>query len=286
MKLFWNTNKQKKSFWGEYHFKNSKSWIFFLLKNVQYNIIENLNELEGNDSLIIIDSELNSKESFYLNVSKKCSNIYLIHLGDEGSTEKKDLIYSLCTHVWRTFGSILHFKNKNITCIPIGYKSGILPNEQAIDKRKYTWSFIGTTHGSSRFDLQYQNKDLEPHYIKLTSKFASQDSLSVSDYYEILNNTIFSLIPHGYFHPETYRFYESLESGCIPIIENPHGYFDIFYPNNPFFKIQLWKEANFLMKEMINDKKKLTEKSNNIIIWWKKYKREIQVNFEKKINGR
>ena len=29
--------------------------------------------------------------------------------------------------------------------------------------------------------------------------------------------------------------------------------------------------ANFLMKEMINDKKKLKEKSNNIIIWWKKY---------------
>ena len=74
-------------------------------------------------------------------------------MGDEGGTEKKDLIYSLCEHIWRTF-SLPMFKDlKNVTSIPIGYKSDPLREKINISKKNYMWSFLGTTHGSSRYDL-------------------------------------------------------------------------------------------------------------------------------------
>ena len=37
---------------------------------------------------------------------------------------------------------------------------------------------------------------------------------------KILVSTEFIPCPNGFFHPETYRLYEALESGCIPIVEN------------------------------------------------------------------
>ncbi len=65
---------------------------------------------------------------------------------------------------------------------------------------------------------------------------------------EILSQTEFIPCPNGFVHPETYRVYEALECGCIPIVENAYKYYDRLFPNNPFIKIDKWKEA----KEIID----------------------------------
>ena len=89
---------------------------------------------------------------------------------------------------------------------------------------------MGTIHGASRFDLIHQNKNIKPNFINITKKFGGENTMSSKDYYNVLNNCCFSLVPHGYLHPETYRLYESLECGSIPIIENPYNFFNNFLP--------------------------------------------------------
>ena len=54
--------------------------------------------------------------------------------------------------------------------------------------------------------------------------------------------------------PESYRLYETLEAGCVPIIENPHNFYDNFLPKNPLIKINLWKESSEIIKKLFNDK--------------------------------
>ena len=135
-KLIWNTQKNSKSFWGEYHYNASSNWIFYLLEKIKYEILEDLNQIKKSDEIIIVDSELNSKTSFYYDLSNKCSKIFLIHLGDEGGKEKTDLIYECCSHVWRTFCLGYFFNNNKVTCIPIGYKSGLTVNKKKILKKK------------------------------------------------------------------------------------------------------------------------------------------------------
>ena len=81
IKLFWNTHNQKKSntedkeikekhdrdyVWGVYHKKNSNLWIYEILKKIKYNIIEDENDLEKNDTLIIIDSSVEEKGELYI----------------------------------------------------------------------------------------------------------------------------------------------------------------------------------------------------------------------------
>ena len=240
MKLLWNTNRnlpnistnigeERIIFWGNYHFKNSSSWILNLLSGIQIEQIHSLENLNKKEDIIVVDNMVGLKESFYFELSNKVKRIYLVHLGDEGGSEKKDLVYSLCEHVWRTF-YLPSFRNiKNISCIPIGYKSSVPKTKVDISDKKYIWNFMGTTHGSSRYDLLNKHKDLNPHFTNLTGDFAGKNSLDTSEYYNVMNNSIFTLVPHGYFHPETYRLYETLECGSIPIVENPHNFFEDFF---------------------------------------------------------
>ena len=284
MKLLWNTNKNINSFWGNYHFINSTSWIYTILEQAKYEIIDHVNKIDEKDQLIIIDSQLSIKKELYEKLSKKCSSIYLIHLGDEGGTEDTNLIYNYCKHVWRTFGLPKYFNNDKITCIPIGYKSGPNLQNKEIIKRKFLWSFMGTIHGASRYDLIHQNENLKPHFINKTLSFASKESLDTEKYYGILHDSIFIMVPHGYLHPESYRLYEALESGCVPIIENPHNFYNNFLPKNPLIKINLWKESPEIIKKLFNNKNKLKEKSDEINFWWKNYKKNLQNQFKSKIN--
>ena len=289
MKLLWNTNKnlpvgsnlgeERTIFWGNYHFVNSYPWILNLLSKLEIEIINDTQNLDENESLIIVDHMISTKESFYFDLSNKVKKIFLIHLGDEGGAEKKDLVYSLCEHIWRTF-SLPMFKNfKNVTSIPIGYKCDPIKDNINILKRNYKWSFLGTTHGSSRYDLLNKHKNIMPNFINLTENFSGKKSMDTNDYYKILNNSIFAPIPHGYFHPETYRLYEALEAGCIPIIENPFKFFDNFLPNNPLPSVNSWEDSSTIIKKYLENKKDIEILRNKINDWWTQHKENLKETF-------
>ena len=289
MKLLWNTNKnlpvgsnlgeERTIFWGNYHFVNSYPWILNLLSKLEIEIINDTQNLDENESLIIVDHMISTKESFYFDLSNKVKKIFLIHLGDEGGAEKKDLVYSLCEHIWRTF-SLPMFKNfKNVTSIPIGYKCDPIKDNINILKRNYKWSFLGTTHGSSRYDLLNKHKNITPNFINLTENFSGKKSMDTNDYYKILNNSIFAPIPHGYFHPETYRLYEALEAGCIPIIENPFQFFDNFLPNNPLPSVNSWEDSSTIIKKYLENKKDIEILRNKINDWWTQHKENLKETF-------
>ena len=290
MKLLWNTNKnlptvstnlaeERLIFWGNYHYENSHSWISDLLSKIQITPINNIENLNINEDIIVVDNFINTKESFYYDLSCKVNKIYLIHLGDESGSEKRDMIYSLCEHIWRSFCFQNFYNIKNISCIPIGYKS-FVPNEKIkIEQKKYIWNFMGTTHGSSRYDLLNKHKEIIPNFTNLTGDFAGKNSLDTKKYYEVINDSIFTLVPHGYFHPETYRLYESLECGSIPIVENPHKFFENFLPSNPFPKINNWEESIDLIKNLINKKHELNKLSNEVNTWWLTHKDLLKSEF-------
>ena len=293
IKLFWNTHNQKKSNsddkkikeeedadygWGVYHKKNSNIWIYEILKKIKYNIIENETNLEKNDTLIIIDSSVEKKIELYSRLKLICSKVFLFHLGDEFGLHNLSSIYDSCNFTWRVFCSNKYFENNKVKCIPIGYKSGVTNKQN--NNRKYKWSFTGTPHKSSRHDLLFQFSDIKPFFCHKTQKF-NQKIISVDEMSKILSSTEFVPCPNGFFHPETYRLYEALECGCIPIIENTYRYYDRLFPNNPFIKINKWADAKSLMKEW--KKNKIEQKKEECKIWWQEYKSQLQESIKNKI---
>ena len=95
---------------------------------------------------------------------------------------------------------------------------------------------------------------------------------------QILSSTKFIPCPNGFVHPETYRVYEALECGCIPIVENAYNYYDRLFPNNPFVKIDKWQEAKLLINEW--KETQVLKKQSECTVWWNKYKDKLQ-NFVK-----
>ena len=60
--------------------------------------------------------------------------------------------------------------------------------------------------------------------------------LWVQEMSEILSSTKFIPCPNGFFHPETYRLYEALECGCIPIVENAYNYYEKLISKQSIYK--------------------------------------------------
>ena len=295
IKLFWNTHYQKKSdskdkeiiekhdrdyVWGIYHKKNSDLWIYEILKKTKYNIIEKETNLEKNDTLIIVDSSIEEKNELYTKLRLICSKIFLFHLGDEGGSYDLSSVYENCDYIWRPFCSNKYFKNDKIQCIPIGYKTGVFNKNK--EKRKYKWTFTGTPHKTSRHDLLFQFSDIEPFFCHKTEKF-DEKIISVEEMSEALSLTEFMPCPNGFVHPETYRLYEALECGCIPIVEDTYQYYDRLFPNNLFIKVNKWLDARPIIKGWNNDQ--IKKKRRECEIWWKNYKEKLQNFIMEKISS-
>ena len=284
IKLLWNTEYQNlpdpnnptkqdlvDNKWGIYHKKNSDRWIFNILKNVKFNIIDDEKKLKKEDILIIVDSSPEKKKEFYIKLKLACNKIFLIHLGDESGILDLSSIYDGFNFVWRSFCLRRFFDNKKVNCIPIGYKSGVHLNKEI--KKKYKWSFIGTPHRSSRHDLLFQLSQIKPSFCHITKKFNEKiiDSLEMS---KVLSSTEFIPCPNGFFHPETYRLYEALECGCIPIVENAFQYYDRLFPNNPFIKVDKWIDAKSIIKDW--NEEQINKKRKECQLWWHKYQKQLQ----------
>ena len=293
IKLFWNTHNQKKPSssdkiffekqelnlsWGIYHKSNSDKWIYEILKKIQYNIIENETSLEKEDTLVIVDSGVEQKAELYAKLKLICSKIFLFHLGDEYGGYNLSPIYNNCNHVWRTFCSNKYFNNSRVSCLPIGYKSGL--SNKNINERKYKWAFVGTPHKSSRHDLLFQFSNIKPFFCHKTQKF-DKKIISVEEMSKVLSSTEFMPCPNGFYHPETYRLYEALECECIPIVEDAYNYYDRLFPNNPFIKINKWADA----KPMVNgwEKKQIIKKKDECKNWWQEHKKKIQETIKSKV---
>jgi len=290
IKLFWNTHNLQKSDdiknsdksardykWGIYHKKNSDKWIYEILKKVKYKIIEKETDLEKGDIVIIIDSSIEEKIKLYERLKLICSKIFLLHLGDESGIYDFSSVYNNCNFIWRPYCSNRFFKNNKVQCIPIGYKSGVINQNNT---RKYKWSFVGTPHKTSRHDLLFQFSDIKPSFCHKTQKF-DQKIISVSEMSDVLSSTQFMPCPNGFVHPETYRLYEALECGCIPIVENAYKYYDRLFPKNPFIKVDKWVEAKSILNNWSN--KKINEKSDECVTWWSEYKNNLRNSIYRKI---
>ena len=274
IKLLWNTSRhQKDSFeliWGKYHEDSSKDWIYSLLQDINYKSINSEEEIDKGDTVIIIDSGIHFKEHLYIKLKTLTKRFFLFHINDEHLDKRSAPIYSYCDYVWRTCCSPKYFTNNKVKCIPPGYKNGFKQKFDLNKKRDYKWCFFGTQHKSSRHDMNFQLEKIKPNFVNRIDKFADKKkSANVEEMEKVYFNTNFAPCPAGFFHPESYRIYEALQCGTIPIVESVYNYFDNIYPKNPFIKINKWKEAKEIIDNWNDDQ--ILNKRKECINWWNQY---------------
>jgi hypothetical protein len=274
--LVWQVPRAQ--FWEE-------DWLRDILQGVELISIEDGHYEKFIDNSIIVVSSLNNTEGcieYFEEMHNKGYTFGIINISDERELGPYNF-YPYAAFVFRNYWRKCFDSQQNVKTFPLGYGEGFWEGgkkepEKACN-RKYVWSFFGMIRDRSTRKSMIDNMKKIPNYFFLeTSSWGRLDpkSLTVPECRELMLKTIFIPCPGGWVNMDTFRLYESLECGCIPIVENfPQDYFRNFFPDHPFITIDSWKKASDVIKAYMADPEALEKKRLECYIWWQAYKQNL-----------
>jgi hypothetical protein len=91
-----------------------------------------------------------------------------------------------------------------------------------------------------------------------------------------MDDTVVAPCPAGWSNLETFRVYEALEAGCIPIVENRPGfdYFTRLLGPHPMPTVATWGDAATLVKRL-KAEDGLEPLRQTCAAWWAQYKHAL-----------
>lgn len=189
---------------------------------------------------------------------------YVLHLSDEhGNDDISFYDNSNCLGVIRNY--IRSGLNSKVKVIPLGYhftvREGVdNPFERTpqLPFRSNLWCFFGT-NWNNRQSIVDLLKPIGKNTYKLYDSWNDPANLGREEYCAALLDSVFVPCMGGQ-NPETFRLYEALECGCIPILINDDtsaNYFTYINEYLPFLNVNSWAQVPGLMTQLFNDKQSL-----------------------------
>lgn len=227
-------------------------------------------------------------EDYFRECRARFRRLVLFHTSDEWFSGG----YALYRHfdaVIRNFATGLA-KHDGIWTIPEGYTNGTRVGTalRPVTERQYAWSFTGEIK-FSRIDMASEFAALEPNLITSTTSIYREggNKLSKAEFDSVLENSIFSPCPMGNVILETWRLYESLELGCIPIIETRASldYFTGLLGLHPIPSFQNWAAARRYVESSLANESALLSKQSEIRNWWATKKQAVRIQVRHAVTG-
>jgi len=149
----------------------------------------------------------------------------LIHLSDEDGCDPIDMYsWPACKGVIRNYirkDLPITVLSKVVT-IPLGYHWKASPSQKAQGHKKdLVWSFIGAEHGGRPTKLQ-PFKGILPNKCVLQKTWNSPEKCGEEEVVDSLQRSLGVPCPGGV-NFETFRLYEALEAGAVPIVVEEPG---------------------------------------------------------------
>ena len=215
----------------------------------------------------------------------------VLHLSDEFCTDNIDFYgFSQCKGVVRNYNRTdipVNAKDK-VLVLPLGYyKHAESPittpwiDTPSTPFREKVWTFYGTSW-KGREESMTPLKQIQPHDYKFFKDWLDAKQLGTIEYVGSLLNSIFVPCPGGQ-HPETFRFWEAIEHGAIPIYVRSPGdepFIQMIDGNLSIINLPSWNHATGLMAQLINDKNKLEGYRNQLLTQWFNYKNNLKQRCE------
>lgn len=85
--------------------------------------------------------------------------------------------------------------------------------------KKYLWSFVGQVQNPSRQACVEVLKGLPDGFLHIADGFGGVNGLNYQDYLDVMCESKFVICPAGSMCVDSFRFYEAIECGAIPITE-------------------------------------------------------------------
>jgi GR25 family glycosyltransferase involved in LPS biosynthesis len=220
----------------------------------------------------------------------ECNEIpyYILHLSDEH--ENDDISFydnKNCLGVIRNY--VRSGLNSKVNVIPLGYhftiREGIdNPFERTpqLPFRSNVWCFFGTNWNGRQAIINLL-EPIEKNTYKLFDSWNDPNNLGREEYCATLLDSVFVPCMGGQ-NSETFRLYEALECGCIPIIINDEAnanYFKYINQYLPFLNINSWSQVPTLITQLMKDKQSLETYRFILLNNYKQLKENLKKDLER-----
>jgi hypothetical protein len=224
-------------------------------------------------------------------LTKRQIRFNVLHLSDEDCRDKVDDIYNspACCRVVRNYCLPDERMNRyrengdKIRILPLGYNgearcSSVGKSSASVPltlPQEFIWSFHGT-NWFGRDKMLQPLMDLQPYSLKYCKYFMDKNTITpAQEYTDILCNSIFVPTPRGN-NPETFRLYEALEYGRIPLYVRSDG--DDDYWNwlkswlTPLLEIPTWEMAKVVMIKLMENPEHVEQYASLLHSKWNEFK--------------
>jgi GR25 family glycosyltransferase involved in LPS biosynthesis len=235
-------------------------------------------KLDPHDNIVValIRSKWLEQFEWLDNLQKAGIKFKVLHFSDE-LQEDPCFFYSIA----EVKGVLRFYKrnnlpNEKVLTIPLGYHWKVKGSIKPMGERKYTWSFCGTNWKGRSGELGAL-EEIEPKLLRYYPDWNDPSQLKEAEYLSLLQDTKFVPCPRGN-NIETFRFYEAIESGCIPVFtELPEV---LLESGIPFLKTDTWTEVAELMNRLLKDPIELESYQKSIYNGWLAYKKQLQAKVQ------
>lgn len=217
---------------------------------------------------------------------------YVFHVSDEYLKDRIDFYeMPMCKGVVRIYtrSDIPEAVQSKVLTLPLGFHWTLAGgSEDPLNKtprlpfRNLIWSFFGTNWQQRESTLQPLTA-LEPHQFKLVNAWDSPEKLTRNQYLAMMLNSVFVPCPGGN-HFETFRLYEALECGCVPLYVrcgNDDEYIELLQNELGLLTLKNWEEAKILVEHFMKQKDLLENYRNSILTRWKSWRERLGLAVKK-----
>ena len=243
------------------------------------------------DNCLLIDSYLHARSPEYY-AQFRGHNAWLLHLSDETYEGGYDA-YANFRGVLRNYRSGV-FNPERVFQLPLGYGDGLEHNValSAIANGRSQAPVELRRRGTQEFsrpEMLRTFAPLEPQYLRIIDRDIVRITdgphhapLSRRDYQHTLLDSVFIPCPMGNVSLESFRIYEALESGAIPLLEK-RVFFDYFaglFGEHPLPTFTSWRQAAQFVASVRADSQALNQLQQQCSAWWSGYKATLSARVE------
>lgn len=216
------------------------------------------------------------------------AKFYVLHLSDEYGKDPVDF-YELpaCLGVVRNYVRPDVMESEKVVVIPLGYHWSVV-NGNPIQHtprppfRELTWSFVGTRWAGRETKLAPLTQIPSEKKCVFMDDWNSPNMLGREESLAVLLNSWMVPCPGGQ-NPETFRVYEALEAGAVPILVKESGteaYLQYLNRWLPLLVAENWDHAAGLVHTLRSKVEVYEQYRMNILVAWDKMKEDLRAKIK------
>jgi hypothetical protein len=286
-------NKTNLYYFPETNLTCEKKWFEELFKTTfEQKQISDFSSIQTNDFVLYQHTSSGIQTQYYKalfdNLVIHNKQVYLLHISDEFGNDNIELYeHKAIKHIFRNYYRN-DIKQSNIMILPLGYNTKVNKDYESktFEKKEYKWSFAGAIDRPGRTENLKYLENFKPNFVKTKETFGSKSLIEGNDYIEMLNNSKFVPCFKGFCSLESFRLYEALEAGSIPVYvpsESRSGVdneYSKVLGKNPLLAIPNWASAFMILEKVCGSPDIMEKHRQDLISWWKQKKLDIQTKIK------